>query len=309
MRFRRGTPYRKFGSESNLLVTSTDNKSEQIYNCSQCGHEGIIKPDAENRLNNSGMSSQHQTSLPIRMDVVNDLHSSGNSDVITKKSDMLLLRKSLGSLITTSLSCVTSSKPNLNRKFLLLEEEGDCDVIVTSDSVKRPAAVIDNNQSWAKITRREEVKLREASWYQPGLSREIATEILSSQSVGAFMVRCSNTSNDSYALSVKIPRVTCGTTLHVAHYLILASLSHGYRLKGSAKTFPTLGSLIVHHSVMQEILPCTLNLKTFGSSASASPRPVSEDGSSDSENSQELADINEECPELIFTLRKALSSC
>jgi len=304
MRFRRGTtPYRKFGSESNLLVTSNDNKSEQIYNCSQCGHEGTIKPDAENRLNNSGMS-QHQTSLPIRMDVVNDLHSS-NSDVITKKSDLLLLRKSLGSLITTSLSCVTSNKPTLNRKFLLLEE--DCDVIVTSGNDPVKSAVMDN-QSWAKITRREEVKLREASWYQPGLSREIATEILSSQSVGAFMVRCSNTSNDSYALSVKIPRVTCGTTV-VAHYLILASLSHGYRLKGSAKTFPTLGSLIVHHSVMQEILPCTLNLKTFGScSVSASPLPGSEDGQSDAENSQELADINEECPELIFTLRKALSS-
>ena len=164
--------------------------------------------------------------------------------------------------------------------------------------------------------------------------REIASEILSNQSVGAFMVRCSNSSNDSYALSVKIPRVSCGTTTVVAHYLILASLSQGYRLKvivfppfysvrlivynlnvllqGSAKTFPTLGSLIVHHSVMAEILPCTLNLKTSSSVNLSSSPPVSgsEDGgtSSDNENLDELADVNEECPELIFTLRKALSS-
>lgn len=266
--------------------------------------------EAENRLNNSN-TSHHQTSLPIRMDVVNDLH---NSDVKASKTDLLLFRKSLGSLITNSLSCVNTAKPSTTttlctKQFHLLPEEDEEDGPV----LKKP--VIDNhtNNSWpAKITRREEVKLRKAPWYQPGLSREIASEILSNQSVGAFMVRCSNSSNDSYALSVKIPRVSCGTTTVVAHYLILASLSQGYRLKGSAKTFPTLGSLIVHHSVMAEILPCTLNLKTSSSVSLSSSPPVSgsEDGgtSSDNENLDELADVNEECPELIFTLRKALSS-
>ena len=43
MRFRRGTPYRKFGSESSLLVPEQPNNKEQVYNCSQCGHEGTIK--------------------------------------------------------------------------------------------------------------------------------------------------------------------------------------------------------------------------------------------------------------------------
>ena len=104
------------------------------------------------------------------MDVVNDLHS--NSDKKSPPGDLLLLRKSLGSLITSSFSCVTANKPSLNKKFLLLEE--DCDVMEDSDVIKKPA-VIDNHltsaTSWAKITRREEVKLREASWYQPGLSR------------------------------------------------------------------------------------------------------------------------------------------
>jgi len=33
-----------------------------------------------------------------------------------------------------------------------------------------------------------------------------------------------------------------------------------YRIKGTTKQFPTLLSLITHHSVMPEILPITLNL-------------------------------------------------
>lgn len=33
-----------------------------------------------------------------------------------------------------------------------------------------------------------------------------------------------------------------------------------YRIKGTIKQFPTLLSLLTHHSVMPEILPITLNL-------------------------------------------------
>lgn len=33
-----------------------------------------------------------------------------------------------------------------------------------------------------------------------------------------------------------------------------------YRIKGTTKQFPTLVSLLIHHSVMPEILPITLNL-------------------------------------------------
>ena len=55
-------------------------------------------------------------------------------------------------------------------------------------------------------------------------------------------------------------RLSSSSSASIAHYLIIASLSHGYRINGSVKSFPTLYSLIVHHSVMKEILPCTLNL-------------------------------------------------
>ena len=38
---------------------------------------------------------------------------------------------------------------------------------------------IDKNSFWAKVTRTEEVQLRAAAWYQPGLSRYFCLEIIS----------------------------------------------------------------------------------------------------------------------------------
>ena len=112
--------------------------------------------------------------------------------------------------------------------------------------------------------------------------REIVNELLSAelpetqkQPFGTFLVRSSSTHPDSFALSIKVPSTTSSsfstgsqpgetstafTPASIAHYLIIASLSHGYRINGSVKSFPTLYSLIVHHSVMKEILPCALNL-------------------------------------------------
>merc|ERR1719461_1504604 len=105
-------------------TTSPDKTSEveQIYNCSQCGHEGNLKMDTvENRLNNSNCDSplSHQTSYPIRMDVINDLrcHDTVNSKPsVNKPSDLLALRKSLGSLVN-SLSCVAAPVTKSQQPF------------------------------------------------------------------------------------------------------------------------------------------------------------------------------------------------
>ena len=153
----------------------------------------------ENRLNNSNCDSPltHQTSYPIRMDVINDLrcHDTVNSKPsVNKPSDLLALRKSLGSLVN-SLSCVAapvtkSQRPfrvsSTNKGFMLIEDS-DSDVIYPNDSdlstlkkrkqEKPVITTVDtncNNESssnWAKISRKEELKLRDASWYQPGISR------------------------------------------------------------------------------------------------------------------------------------------
>ena len=78
---------------------------------------------------------------------------------------------------------------------------------------------------------------------------------------GAFILRDSTTHRDCYALSVKVPKFTHDS--NIAHYLIeriLENQSYSYRIKGTMKQFPTLISLLTHHSVMPEILPITLNL-------------------------------------------------
>ena len=172
--------------------------------------------------------------------------------------------------------------------------------------------------------------------------REIVTEVLSDPQLpnGTFLVRSSLTHPDSFALSIKVPMPSSSTLLgsqegdsssdsslsSIAHYLIIASLSHGYRINGSVKSFPTLFSLIVHHSVMKEILPCTLNLSVAAEMTrrhfslsndtleSATTHSIKEEevicdllaNEEDHEESKDVSDAN--YPDLLYTLRKALIS-
>ncbi|CAF0947231.1 unnamed protein product [Rotaria sordida] len=98
-------------------------------------------------------------------------------------------------------------------------------------------------------------------WYKPNLERDAVCQALQSADYGAFILRNSTTHLDCYALSVKVPKFTHES--NIAHYLIeriVHNDSIGYRIKGTMKQFPTLLSLLTHHSVMPEILPITLNL-------------------------------------------------
>ncbi|XP_063533470.1 SH2 domain-containing protein 5-like isoform X2 [Cydia strobilella] len=104
---------------------------------------------------------------------------------------------------------------------------------------------------------RAEPELRHAPWFQAGIPREIALEILSNQPVGAFMVRCSTTQTGCFALSVRVPRDFQPSG--IAHYLILRT-PKGYKIKGFTKEFTSLSALVTHHSVMPELLPCPLRL-------------------------------------------------
>ncbi len=91
--------------------------------------------------------------------------------------------------------------------------------------------------------------------------RDAICHVLQSADYGAFILRNSTTHSDCYALSVKVPKFTHES--NIAHYLIEKLIRHDtstYRIKGTIKQFPTLLSLLTHHSVMPEILPITLNL-------------------------------------------------
>ncbi|CAF2900879.1 unnamed protein product [Rotaria sp. Silwood2] len=98
-------------------------------------------------------------------------------------------------------------------------------------------------------------------WYKPNLERDAVCQALQSADYGAFILRNSTTHPDCYALSVKVPKFTHES--NIAHYLIeriVHNDTFSYRIKGTIKQFPTLLSLLTHHSVMPEILPITLNL-------------------------------------------------
>ncbi|XP_029651682.1 tensin-4-like isoform X1 [Octopus sinensis] len=103
----------------------------------------------------------------------------------------------------------------------------------------------------------EDEALRHASWYQAGIPREIALEILQQEEVGSFIVRDSTTHPGCYALSVKVPKYE--NLSGISHYLILKT-HRGVKLKGLDKEWPNLASLVTHHTVMREMLPCTLKL-------------------------------------------------
>ncbi|CAF4058865.1 unnamed protein product [Rotaria sp. Silwood2] len=98
-------------------------------------------------------------------------------------------------------------------------------------------------------------------WYRPYLEREAVCDVLQQADYGAFILRDSTTQPDCYALSIKVPKFTHES--NIVHYLIektMVNNSPVYRIKGTIKQFPTLLSLLIHHSVMPEILPITLNL-------------------------------------------------
>eukprot|EP00095_Tigriopus_kingsejongensis_P009308 maker-scaffold320_size207635-snap-gene-0.9 protein:Tk09308 transcript:maker-scaffold320_size207635-snap-gene-0.9-mRNA-1 annotation:"hypothetical protein DAPPUDRAFT_309534" len=130
--------------------------------------------------------------------------------------------------------------------------------------------------------------LKHSAWYQPGLSRDISVEILSSEPVGSFLVRCSETRPDAFALSLRVPNGS------VIHYLIISNQG-GWRIKGSNKAFTSLSTLIIHHSIMSELLPCPLLI--HGDS-------IGDDEGQLGSDQFDLSDY----PDLLFTLRKAFGS-
>ncbi|XP_060658702.1 EGFR adapter protein isoform X2 [Drosophila nasuta] len=102
--------------------------------------------------------------------------------------------------------------------------------------------------------------LKDACWYQAGISRDIAVEVLQSKSPGAFLVRKSSSKPGCYALTLRVPSPPGP---NIANYIILRS-PRGYKIKGFRKEFSSLKALITHHSVMPELLPVPL----------AMPRPA-----------------------------------
>ncbi|CAG0896886.1 unnamed protein product [Darwinula stevensoni] len=104
----------------------------------------------------------------------------------------------------------------------------------------------------------DDEELRTAPWFQAGIPREIALEVLMGEGEGSFLVRKSVTKPGCFALSLRVPAESQPSG--ISHYLIIRT-NRGYKIKGMTKEFPSLNSLITHHSVMPELLPCPLSLQ------------------------------------------------
>jgi hypothetical protein len=108
------------------------------------------------------------------------------------------------------------------------------------------------------------------SWYQSGLLGKFSLEMLKHQSPGSFIIHKGSHKSANFILSLRIPANPNtisspssnrrSKSKNVAHYLILQS-KKGYRIKGAKKFFPTVSSLVTHHSVMAESLPVTLTVE------------------------------------------------
>ncbi|XP_077998043.1 uncharacterized protein LOC144451139 isoform X2 [Glandiceps talaboti] len=81
----------------------------------------------------------------------------------------------------------------------------------------------------------EERLLRDAPWFQAGIPREIAMEILQQEEIGAFVVRDSKSHTGSYALSLRVPKEV--NVSGIANYLIEYTQSNTYTLKISGQSW------------------------------------------------------------------------
>jgi len=132
-------------------------------------------------------------------------------------------------------------------------------------------------------------QLRQAPWYQAGVPREMALESLAQQEIGSFIVRDSTTHPTCFALSVKVPKFE--NPSGISHYLIVRTSRGGYRLKGLDKEWNSITSLVTHHTVMPEMLPCTLRLPRNSNNPSFKDREDKDEKDED-EDYQKLADFS-----------------
>lgn len=111
------------------------------------------------------------------------------------------------------------------------------------------------------LNNKEEGELRLAPWFQAGIPREIALEILAQEPVGAFMVRESTSKPGCFALSLRVPRSFQPTG--IAHYLIVRA-NKGYKIKvrSGVPDGVVVGSIPLILVVSQHKLECTKAMQT-----------------------------------------------
>ncbi|CAF1099109.1 unnamed protein product [Rotaria sordida] len=213
----------------------------------------------------SSISLSTSSGYGSRLSLSQTDHSSSNrrNGLAKYFKEKLSKHKSLASLISSSSKTdintqheteIYESVWNLDEQIdklrLKINEQIQSDSqSIISMSVDEPEQIYINN---------DQELLTAAAWYQEGLPRHICEEYLNDNTkpIGSFIIRHSYTYLEyPFVISIK-------TNLSsIEHYLIERTIdNNGYRLKGSSKTFDNLSTLVLHHTIISDILPITLVL-------------------------------------------------
>ena len=101
-----------------------------------------------------------------------------------------------------------------------------------------------------KLLRQADPTTKSKDWFVPKLTRRESEEYLEKELVGSFVVRMGR-NKDYFALTLKYE------ACKYHHYKIMQD-QDGWSVLGCQKTFLSLSSLVIHLSIMKEILPVTL---------------------------------------------------
>jgi len=269
------------GGTSYQKFDNNDVKSDYLcYKCENCGHQGTVKPERLTLVDPTNDSDESDN---------DDARKLNNCKNVENHKNSLRLVNNLGTSWT--------------RRNLLMQRLHYKDQSHEQQQLHRQKCIEDNDQLVA------------SPWFQEGLSRDITSEILSERPEGSFVVRQSTSRPDCFALSVRVPSGS------IAHYLINAVQSAEqsfYRIQGSKKMFRSLVSLVIHHSVMAENLPCPLLIDHSGAwirnDGSTSLAGNNSDNSSgicldNHSRDHDFADTDlDDYSNLMMTLRKSISS-
>eukprot|EP00039_Didymoeca_costata_P032500 m.38075 g.38075 ORF g.38075 m.38075 type:complete len:500 (+) comp9386_c1_seq1:69-1568(+) len=115
---------------------------------------------------------------------------------------------------------------------------------VPASAPPEPEGVIDSS-----------VDMSDVAWYQPGIPREIAMELLNMSDEGAFIVRDSSSQPGQLALTMKAQGLM--------HHYIIRRIPEGVVLGSEDQgqsPYPDLATLIIEYTERPGCLPCCLNL-------------------------------------------------
>ncbi|CAF1436576.1 unnamed protein product, partial [Didymodactylos carnosus] len=204
-------------------------------------------------------------------------HSSSNVKLYYPQSVTYVKQNDSSIKNSYSYHSLSKKKKYSSRKKCMSKESGSsvienhnrctCPYYSTNNSFStcnRPHKITVEEQYKAKETfllNDDDKELMVVPWYKPDAEREAVCDTLQKADYGMFILRNSKTHTGCFALSIKVPKYYQEN--NIVHYLIEKVNNQGYRIKGTVKIFPSLASLITHHSVMPETFPITLNLAAY----------------------------------------------